>query len=106
MDGGGWVLGNAGTHDRLVRELSVGTGAAVVFLEYDRSPATVSRDDLHALVQRRRRVEVRFVEGGMTGERDDVRRLLPRRRDDRPGSADRLGRDDRSTSGRYGRGGG
>src|SRR3954449_6824209 len=25
MHGGGWVLGNAGTHDRLVRELAVGT---------------------------------------------------------------------------------
>ena len=29
MHGGGWVLGNAATHDRLVRELAVGTGAAV-----------------------------------------------------------------------------
>jgi len=38
MHGGGWVLGNAGTHDRLVRELAVGTGAAVVFVEYERSP--------------------------------------------------------------------
>jgi acetyl esterase/lipase len=38
MHGGGWVLGNAGTHDRLVRELAVGTRAAVVFVEYDRSP--------------------------------------------------------------------
>lgn len=38
MHGGGWVLGNANTHDRLVRELTVGTGAAVVFVEYDRSP--------------------------------------------------------------------
>jgi acetyl esterase len=38
MHGGGWVLGNARTHDRLVRELAVGTGAAVVFVEYDRSP--------------------------------------------------------------------
>ncbi|MER6176107.1 alpha/beta hydrolase [Streptosporangium sp. NPDC001681] len=38
VHGGGWVLGNAGTHDRLVRELAVGTGAAVVFVEYDRSP--------------------------------------------------------------------
>ena len=38
MHGGGWVLGNAGTHDRLVRELAVGTGAAVVVVEYDRSP--------------------------------------------------------------------
>ena len=38
MHGGGWVLGNADTHDRLVRELAVGTGAAVVFVDYDRSP--------------------------------------------------------------------
>jgi acetyl esterase/lipase len=38
MHGGGWVLGNADTHDRLVRELAVGTGAAIVFVEYDRSP--------------------------------------------------------------------
>src|SRR6201986_1283045 len=38
MHGGGWVLGKADTHDRLVRELAVGTGAAVVFVEYDRSP--------------------------------------------------------------------
>ena len=38
MHGGGWVLGNAGTHDRLVRELAVLAHAAVVFVEYDRSP--------------------------------------------------------------------
>src|SRR3954454_9219865 len=38
MPGGGWVLGNAATHDRLVRELVVGTGAALAFVEYDRSP--------------------------------------------------------------------
>ena len=38
VHGGGWVLGNAGTHDRLIRELATGVGAAVVFVEYDRSP--------------------------------------------------------------------
>lgn len=38
VHGGGWVLGNAGTHDRLVREIAVGVDAAVVFVEYDRSP--------------------------------------------------------------------
>jgi acetyl esterase len=38
MHGGGWVLGNAGTHDRLVRELACGAGAAIAFVEYDRSP--------------------------------------------------------------------
>lgn len=38
VHGGGWVLGDAGTHDRLVRELAAGADAAVVFVEYDRSP--------------------------------------------------------------------
>jgi acetyl esterase/lipase len=38
IHGGGWVLGNAGTHDRLVRELATGAHVAVVFVEYDRSP--------------------------------------------------------------------
>src|SRR6185369_9261036 len=38
VHGGGWVLGNAGTHDRLVRELAVGADVAVAFVEYDRSP--------------------------------------------------------------------
>jgi acetyl esterase len=38
VHGGGWVLGNAGTHDRLVRELAVGVNAAIAFVEYDRSP--------------------------------------------------------------------
>jgi len=38
MHGGGWILGNAGTHDRLVRELAVGVNAAIAFVEYDRAP--------------------------------------------------------------------
>ncbi|SDZ31735.1 alpha/beta hydrolase [Herbiconiux ginsengi] len=38
IHGGGWVLGDAVTHDRLVRELAVGAEAAMVFVEYDRSP--------------------------------------------------------------------
>jgi acetyl esterase len=38
MHGGGWVLGNAASHDRLVRELAVGAGAALVFVEYERAP--------------------------------------------------------------------
>ena len=36
--GGGWVLGDRETHDRLVRELTVGTNAVFVFVDYDRSP--------------------------------------------------------------------
>ncbi|GJF33179.1 esterase [Kitasatospora sp. NE20-6] len=38
IHGAGWVFGNAHTHDRLVRELAVGAGAAVVFPEYGLSP--------------------------------------------------------------------
>jgi acetyl esterase/lipase len=38
IHGAGWVFGDAHTHDRLVRELAIGAGAAVVFPEYDRSP--------------------------------------------------------------------
>ena len=34
IHGAGWVFGNAGTHDRLVRELAARAGAAAVFPEY------------------------------------------------------------------------
>lgn len=36
--GAGWVFGNAHTHDRLVRELAVGSQSAVVFTNYSLSP--------------------------------------------------------------------
>ncbi len=36
--GAGWVMGSSVTHDRLVRELAVGASAAVVFVDYSRSP--------------------------------------------------------------------
>ena len=36
--GGGWVLGDAETHDRLVCEIATGAQATVVFVEYARSP--------------------------------------------------------------------
>jgi acetyl esterase/lipase len=38
IHGGGWVVGNSHTHDRLIRELSVGADAAVVFPSYSLSP--------------------------------------------------------------------
>jgi acetyl esterase len=38
IHGGGWILGDKNTHDRLTRELAVGSRAAVVFVDYDRSP--------------------------------------------------------------------
>jgi acetyl esterase len=38
MHGGGWILGDFETHDRLVRELVTGVGAVAVFVEYTPSP--------------------------------------------------------------------
>ena len=36
--GGGWILGNFTTHERLVRELANKAGAAVVFVDYTAAP--------------------------------------------------------------------
>ena len=52
--GAGWVFGDAHTHDRLVRDLVVGTGAAVVFPEYTRSPDVrypVANEQSYAVAQ-------------------------------------------------------
>src|SRR5689334_16918800 len=96
MHGGGWVLGNAGTHDRLVREFACGTGAALAFVEYDRSPEArypvaieqgyatarwiVREGAAHGLDPKRMAIAGDSVGGGMTAaltlmahERGDVR---------------------------------
>ncbi|CAN7609230.1 alpha/beta hydrolase [Pseudoduganella sp. LjRoot289] len=36
--GGGWVLGDFPTHERLIRDLVSGSGAAAVYVDYTRSP--------------------------------------------------------------------
>jgi acetyl esterase len=36
--GGGWILGNKNTHDRLIRELATSVHAALVFVNYTPSP--------------------------------------------------------------------
>ncbi|WP_432056280.1 alpha/beta hydrolase [Streptomyces sp. bgisy022] len=69
VHGGGWILGNAGTHDRLVRELAVGAGAALVFVEYDRSPEAkypVAIEQAYATAQW---VTTRGAEEGLDGSR-------------------------------------
>ena len=38
IHGAGWVFGDRHTHNRLIRELAAGVGAAVVFPDYRRSP--------------------------------------------------------------------
>jgi acetyl esterase len=52
--GGGWVLGDKETHDRLVREIAVGAQATVVFVEYARAPETrypVAAEQAYAATQ-------------------------------------------------------
>lgn len=36
--GGGWVMGNKKTHERLMRELCIGSGCAILFVNYLSSP--------------------------------------------------------------------
>ncbi|MBV8659573.1 MAG: alpha/beta hydrolase [Burkholderiales bacterium] len=38
VHGGGWILGDYPTHERLVRDLVAGSGATAVFVNYDPSP--------------------------------------------------------------------
>ncbi|MDX3692094.1 alpha/beta hydrolase [Streptomyces europaeiscabiei] len=69
IHGAGWVFGNAHTHDRLVRELAVGTNAAVVFPEYDLSPEArypVAIEQNYAVAQW-------IVEQGATKDLDGAR---------------------------------
>ena len=54
IHGAGWVFGNSHTHDRLIRELAVGTGAAVVFPNYSLSPEAkypTAIEECYAVVQ-------------------------------------------------------
>jgi acetyl esterase len=67
--GGGWVLGNFGTHQRLVRDLAAQTGAAFVFVNYPRSPEArypVAIEQVYATV---RWVAQRGAELGLDGSR-------------------------------------
>ena len=38
MHGGGWIFGSLKSHGRLARQLAVGTGSAVAFVEYSLAP--------------------------------------------------------------------
>jgi acetyl esterase/lipase len=38
IHGGGWILGNKFTHDRLVRQIVNGSNVAIIFIEYTLSP--------------------------------------------------------------------
>ena len=52
--GAGWVFGDAHTHDRLVRELTVRAEAATVFVNYSRSPEAkypTALDEIYAALE-------------------------------------------------------
>ena len=54
IHGAGWVFGNDHTHDRLIRELADGTGAAVVFPNYSLSPEArypIAIEESYAVLQ-------------------------------------------------------
>jgi acetyl esterase/lipase len=70
VHGGGWILGNAGTHDRLVRELAVGAQAAVAFVEYERSP-----EARHPVAIEQAYASARWIVAGGAGKGLDANRL-------------------------------
>lgn len=52
--GGGWVLGNFGTHERLIRELVVRSNSVVVFVNYSLSPEAkypTALEEIYAALQ-------------------------------------------------------
>jgi acetyl esterase/lipase len=69
LHGGGWVLGSAATHDRLVRELAVGAHAALVFVEFDRAPEAPYPVALHQAHAVARWVREHGAEAGLDATR-------------------------------------
>lgn len=67
--GGGWVLGNFSTHERLMRELSIRTRAAVVFVNYSRSPEAQYPTAIEEAYAATKWVAERGVELGLNGRR-------------------------------------
>ncbi|MGZ0038956.1 alpha/beta hydrolase [Paenibacillus ottowii] len=54
IHGAGWVFGNAHTHDRLIRELAVRSGSAIVFPNYSLSPEAkypTALEEIYAALQ-------------------------------------------------------
>jgi acetyl esterase len=67
--GAGWVFGNAHTHDRLIRELAVGTGAAVVFPNYSLSPEAKYPTALEEVYAAARWIADQGASAGLIGDR-------------------------------------
>jgi acetyl esterase/lipase len=67
--GGGWVLGDFLTHERLVRDLVAESGATAVFVEYDRSPEARYPTAIHQAYAATKWVATHGHEIGVDGRR-------------------------------------
>jgi len=67
--GGGWVLGDFGTHERLVRALAAGMQAAIVFVNYTRSPEAHFPVSIEEAYSATKWVAQRGAELGLDGTR-------------------------------------
>ena len=67
--GAGWVFGNAHTHDRLVRELTVRAGVATVFTEYVRAPEARYPDQIEEIYAALEWVAAKGPEHDLDGSR-------------------------------------
>jgi acetyl esterase/lipase len=67
--GGGWVLGDYPTHERLVRDLVVESGAAAVFPDYTPSPEAQYPTAIHQAYAATKWVSERGSEIGVDGHR-------------------------------------
>jgi acetyl esterase len=67
--GAGWVFGNVHTHDRLIREMVIGTGAALVFTNYSLAPEArypVAVEEIYAVLEW---IQAGGAEYGLDGSR-------------------------------------
>jgi len=67
IHGGGWVMGSFATHQRLVRDLVLGTGAVAVCIDYSRSPEVKYPVALHEIYAAVKWVREKGVELNVNG---------------------------------------
>jgi acetyl esterase len=89
--GKGWALGDASTRDRLARELAVGIRAAVVIVEFSRTPESrfsVALEEGYAATRYRRAPVLEYAPADCSAERCQVRRKRKPDRTRKAGSGD------------------
>lgn len=69
IHGGGWVLGDYPTHQRMVRDLVVLSGAAAVFVNYTRTPDAVYPQAINEIFAATKWVAANGAEIGVDGNR-------------------------------------